>query len=120
MTPFQWIAITFIICAACYELVNIRQQRAVRLLALFRGIIWFAAALAILFPNQVGRLATMVGIGRGADVILYSFVLIFMATTFYFYSRYLRLQRQITDVVRYLAIQEAARGGDEPTLEEQS
>ncbi|EAQ80260.1 DUF2304 domain-containing protein [Blastopirellula marina] len=118
MTPFQWLAITFIIGAACYELVNIRQQRAVRMVGLFRGVIWFAAALAILFPNQIGRLASFVGIGRGADVILYSFVLIFMATTFYFYSRYLRLQRQITDLVRYLAIQEASRGAEEQTLEE--
>lgn len=118
MTPFQWIAISFIICAAGYELVNIRQQRAVRLVGLFRGVIWFAAALAILFPNQIGRLATLIGIGRGADVILYSFVLVFLAITFYFYSRYLRLQRQITDIVRYLAILEATRGAEEPTLEE--
>ncbi|TWT39726.1 DUF2304 domain-containing protein [Blastopirellula retiformator] len=118
MTPFQWIAITFIIGAAGYELVIIRQQRSVRLFGLFRGVIWFAAALAILFPNQIGRLASLVGIGRGADVILYSFVLVFLATTFYFYSRYLRLQRQITDVVRYMAIQEATRGTEEQTLEE--
>ncbi|MFI4876373.1 MAG: DUF2304 domain-containing protein [Blastopirellula sp. JB062] len=118
MTPFQWLAITFILVAACYELANIRQQRAVRMVALFRGVIWFIAALAILFPNQIGRLAILVGIGRGADVILYSFVLVFMATTFYFYSRYLRLQRQITDVVRYLAIQEASRGSDSPSPEE--
>ncbi|MGL4421078.1 MAG: DUF2304 family protein [Gemmataceae bacterium] len=49
----------------------------------------------------------MMGIGRGADAILYGFVLAFLWVSFWQYSQYLRLQRDLTQVVRYVAIQEA-------------
>jgi hypothetical protein len=58
----------------------------------------------------VQQLATAIGIGRGADVVLYLFVLAFLATAFYFYSRTVQLQRQVTQLVRHIAIQEARRG----------
>jgi hypothetical protein len=35
-----------------------------------------------------------------------------LATFFYFYSRCFRLQGQLADVVRHLAIQNARRGGE--------
>jgi hypothetical protein len=42
-------------------------------------------------------------------LVLYLFALAFVVVSFYFYSRYVRLQRQITDLIRYTAIQNARR-----------
>jgi hypothetical protein len=56
-------------------------------------------------------MATAVGIGRGADAVLYLFVFAFLVTAFYFYARQVKLQRQVTELVRHIAIHEARRGG---------
>jgi len=57
------------------------------------------------------QIATAVGIQRGTDLLLYVFVLGFLALTFYVYSRYVKLQRELTEVVRHVAVREARRGG---------
>jgi hypothetical protein len=73
-------------------------------------ILWLPAGLAIYDPDIVQAVATAIGIGRGADVVLYVFVLAFLVTSVIWYAAHARLQRQLTEVVRHLAIQEARRG----------
>jgi hypothetical protein len=70
---------------------------------------WVAAAVAITVPNIVQRVAEVLGIGRGADVVLYLFVLAFLWSSFFFYSRCLRLEREITELTRHIAIRDAGR-----------
>jgi hypothetical protein len=77
-------------------------------------LIWLAAAVAITRPDWVQEAAIWLGIGRGADVVLYLFVLAFLATTFLFYARQLRQQQEITQLVRHLALREARRGDLNP------
>jgi hypothetical protein len=45
-------------------------------------------------------------------VVLYTFALGSLVTSFYFYGRFVRLQRQITELARHLAQQQARRGSD--------
>jgi hypothetical protein len=110
-TPFQWIAVPALLLVLLWELAgwlrrpNWRSQRVLRML------IWLAAALAIADPDLTQRLATAVGITRGADLVFYLFVLLFIVVSFYFYARHVRTQRVLTELVRHLAIQEARRGG---------
>lgn len=107
MNLFQWVALTFIGCSLLLEVVRAVRQKRMNWAKSFRISIWLAAAISVLNPGLVTRMAHSIGIGRGADVLIYVVTLTFIATTFYFYSRYLRLQRQITDLTRYLAIHEA-------------
>ncbi len=81
---------------------------------LVRWFVWGAAFAAICNPNMTSSVAQAIGIQRGTDLVLYLFVLAFMGTSFYFYSQNIRLQRQLTDVVRHLAIREAHQ---EPTTQ---
>ena len=53
----------------------------------------------------------LLGIRRGADFVLYGMVLTFFGTSFFFYSRYVKLETQITELVRHLSIMEARQGG---------
>jgi hypothetical protein len=111
MNLFQWLtlpALSAILAAECFALVRKSGGWKPRLL---RCTVWGAAAAAIIDPDLLQTVATRIGIGRGADLVLYLGVLAFVAVSFYFYSRYVRLQRQLTDIVRHLAIQNARRGG---------
>ena len=69
-----------------------------------------AAAIAIARPDLPQLAASTLGINRGADLVMYLLCLSFLVLSFYFYARYVRLQRQVTEVIRHLAIQEARRG----------
>ena len=70
-------------------------------------MIWITAGLAIYQPELLTQLAKMLGIQRGADLVLYMAVLFFVAIWVFLYSCYLRQQEQITLIVRRLAIQTA-------------
>ncbi|QDU75699.1 hypothetical protein Pan97_27340 [Bremerella volcania] len=107
MNLFQWVAIIFIGCSLLVEVVRAIGHKRLSWAKSFRITIWLVAAISILNPTIVTRVAQTIGIGRGADILIYVVTLTFIATTFYFYSRYTRLQRQITDLARYLAIHEA-------------
>jgi hypothetical protein len=76
---------------------------------LVRWLVWAAAFTAIANPQITSEVANAIGINRGTDLVLYVFVLAFMGTSFYFYSQHTRLHRQLTDVVRHIAIREAQK-----------
>lgn len=107
MNLFQWVALTFIGCSLLIEVFRAVRSRRLSWTKSFRISIWLGAAISVMNPGLVTQVAHTIGIGRGADVLIYVVTLTFIATTFYFYSRYTRLQRQITDLTRYLAIHEA-------------
>jgi hypothetical protein len=109
MTLFQWLAISVLILLLAAEVIRFARRPTARLFWGFRCVVWLAAALAIARPDLVQAVASAIGIGRGADVVLYVFVLVFPAVSFYLYSRCVRLQRQVTELVRHLAIAEARR-----------
>src|SRR5262245_22348950 len=109
MTAFQWIAIPLLLLVFLIEVINL-LRRGQRWQRLFRCLVWAAAAAAIAWPELPQTLATAVGIGRAADLVFYLFVLAFLIVSFAFYARYVRLQRQLTEVVRHIAIQEARKG----------
>ncbi len=110
MNLFQLLTLSVLGAALVAELIGLVRKPAGRRLRLVRSAVWLSAAGAIVYPALLQTFANQIGIGRGADLVLYLFVLAFLGVTFYFYSRYLRLQGQLTDVVRHLAIQNARRG----------
>jgi hypothetical protein len=110
-TPFQWIAVPALTLVLLWELAGWLRTPSWRSQRVLRMLIWLSAALAIADPDLTQRLATAVGITRGADLVFYLFVLLFIVVSFYFYARHIRTQRLLTELVRHLAIQEARRGG---------
>ncbi|QEL13248.1 DUF2304 domain-containing protein [Limnoglobus roseus] len=112
MSVFQMVAGTVLGLLVLRELLaSFRRGRWIRLLRL---AVWLAAAVAILDPLLIQRVADLLGIGRGADVVLYLFVLAFLWVSFFLYSCHLRVQRQVTQLARHIAIQEARRGHESP------
>jgi hypothetical protein len=112
MIAFQWASLTVLGLCILSDLRRFWRGSTARGLLAARLVVWSIAAAAIARPDLTSIVATSMGIGRGTDLVLYLFVLAFIATTFYFYSRYQRLQRQITELVRQQAIREAQFGED--------
>jgi small membrane protein len=113
MNFFQALILPVLGAALGVELVGLVRKPAGRRLRLLRAAVWAVAAVAIANPEVPQVVANRIGIGRGADLVLYLFVLAFLGLSFYYYSRYFRLQGQLTEVVRHLAIQDARRGRGE-------
>ena len=112
MNLFQWITLPIVGLLLAADLRGIVFKRPYfRRDRIVRCGIWLAAGVAIYDPGITAVAANAIGIQRGADLVLYVLVLTFIATAFFFYSRQIQLERRITRIVRYIAIQEAKREG---------
>jgi len=83
--------------------------------ALAGMLVWLAAAVAILQPELTTGVARRLGIGRGADLLLYVLAILFLLACFYLYNRLQRLESAITGMVRHAAIQEALQRWPAPS-----
>jgi hypothetical protein len=110
MNTFQWVTIPVLSVLLVREFIGFIRQSTSRITRLVRCIVWAGAITAIANPAIPQIIAESVGITRGADLVFYLFVLAFLGTSFTYYANHVRLQRQVTDLVRHLAILEAQRG----------
>ena len=61
-------------------------------------------ALAIVFPDITSNLANTVGVGRGADLVTYLLEIASLFVLTHYYTKFVELQNQLTQVTRELAI----------------
>jgi len=113
MKPVQLLLIMGSAAVLLVYLGYFRSKLLDRLLGLsLLGVAWFA----ILLPDYTTRLANLLGVGRGADLIFYLFGL-FTLFVFVILSTHLRtLSRQITTLVRHQAIRDALVPVEAPRL----
>lgn len=76
--------------------------------------VWLAAGVAILWPAVTSRVAGALGIGRGADLVFYTAVVIMLIGFWMVYIRLRRVRRDITLLVRHLALEEAEKQAAHP------
>jgi hypothetical protein len=76
-------------------------SRFVRVVVL---LVIVAGAYLVWAPEQATVLAGWVGVGRGADLILYLWVVITLALIVFLYLKTLRLSRKLTLLTRHLAL----------------
>ena len=103
----QWILVIALIFVGFYLLKARRSanQQAVR--RLFIVVALVAGLLAVLFPHYTNVLAGLVGVGRGADLLLYAFVVLGLFYAVYQYRRQLWQEKVNTDLARALTLTQA-------------
>jgi hypothetical protein len=106
---FQWVVVAFCTVQLCVSVIRFRRTRNVVSLAFAAG--WTAAIVLLLNPTIATQLALSLGIGRGADFVLYTLSFIFLWAHYQHYLRYKRIEESITQLVRELAILQASTGG---------
>ena len=70
-----------------------------------------AAAASVLFPGILTWVAQRVGVGRGADLLLYVLAVSFMLVSVILFRRLAELERRYIMLARAIAIQDAGTGG---------
>lgn len=113
MILFQWVVIPVLAVLCLAEAARLLGGRGSRLAVGLRLAVWVLAIAAVGDPALLTRLANLLGVQRGADLVLYVLAFAFVAATFYLYGRYTQLQRQLTLVVRHLAIGQARQAAGE-------
>lgn len=74
--------------------------------AAFWILFWIAAGVIVIEPNATFYVAHLVGVGRGADVVVYVALVIIFFILFQFILKLTRLERNLTKVVRELALRQ--------------
>ena len=71
--------------------------------------------VSILVPDVWNRIAGLVGVGRGTDMVLYALVVAFLSFTVTTYLRFREFELRYTRLARRQALDEAARNGGPPS-----
>ena len=100
------IVVVVVVAARLFRSRGARSQALRRI-----GLLLFAAGavVSILFPNLWNRLASIAGVGRGPDMVLYALVVAFLSFTVTTYLRFRELETRYTRLARRLALDEAQR-----------
>jgi hypothetical protein len=64
----------------------------------------FAFVLSVMFPNQITRIASFFGFGRGADFVFYNFVIFSIGTFGLLYKKIVLLERRLVELNRQASI----------------
>ena len=66
-----------------------------------------AAGAAVMFPDITQDVANLVGVGRGADLVTYVSIVAIMFVLIHYYTKFVELQRKLTEMTREVAIMRA-------------
>lgn len=103
----QWILAIALVLVGLYLLKARKSasQQAIRRLFIIAALA--AGFVAVLFPNYTTIFASYLGIGRGADLLLYAFVVFALFYVVHQYRRQLWQEKVTTDLSRALALAQA-------------
>lgn len=83
------------------------RHQAVRRLLLVGFVL--LAAVAIIFPPLLTQVALFLGVGRGADLLLYVLTVVFLGYVASSYRRMRHMEQQVTTLARELSVRNAVQ-----------
>lgn len=104
MTTIQLLLVIFILFAISRVILRLREKVLSTQAAFFWLVIWLGAFAMILLPATTTQIASLFGVGRGVDVILYLALALMFYLIFRGYVMIEDLRHDITAIVRQLAI----------------
>jgi len=104
MNGIKILLITGVVFIAVYFFVRLRNSLFDLILLL---LLVCAAVAFILFPEITNQLARNLGVGRGADLVFYTSIIIFWYVILKLYARLRKLEQIITTIVRKKALEQA-------------
>ncbi len=100
--------ILLLIIAAIFAVVFIRfrNKELTRVQFLFWLLVWILAGLLVIDPGIPQGIADRIGVGRGVDLVMYGALLFLFYCTFRLFLHLERIERDITKIVRHIALSE--------------
>ena len=118
MTPIQ-IILLIIIGTVVAKTAQKYAKRAITVREFFLwAAFWLFGAVLVVFPNATQTVANFVGIGRGVDLLIYGALIILFVTVFFALVRVERLERDVTYIVRHLALKKKVQPQPTPPKNE--
>jgi len=77
---------------------------------LFWLSIWIVAIVAIFYPEETTRIARMLGIGRGVDIIVYLSIAILFYLVFRLNVYLEDIRTQISQLIREVSLKQVKKG----------
>ena len=76
------------------------------MLLFFWLLFWLAVGFVAILPQTADMVARVVGVGRGADLVIYASLLVLFYLIFRVYMKIEQVEREVTGLVRKLALDE--------------
>lgn len=100
----QFFLLLFLLFAVSRVLLQLRQRNLTVGNFLFWGGVFIAAMIGVLEPELTSQVAKVLGIGRGADVVVYFSIVILFYLIFRITIAIEELRSEITYLIRELAL----------------
>jgi len=105
MHPIQWIILAFAVVAEVGALAGLRRGRLSPKALVFWTLVWILVGVVTIWPDVTYSVARLVGITRGADLVIYLGLLVTFLLLFRNAVRMEKIERDIAALVRILALQ---------------
>lgn len=106
MSIIQVIIILFALFAISRTVRQFRVGALTLLWLMVWILLWFAVGVVSLMPQTTDVIATKLGVGRGVDVVIYISLIALFYLVFRLFTKIEDVEREITTLVRKLAIEE--------------
>lgn len=106
MKPIQFLFLAFVVFAMVKVVLKYRDGQISKIQLLFWIVVWCGAAFIINIPAATTFIASLLGIGRGVDLIIY---VSFLAVFYLIFRVHLvlnRIEQEITQIVRSMALEQ--------------
>jgi len=94
----------FVVFAVSRVVLRFRERKLSFIAANSWLLLWIAVETIIWKPDVTTSVAKVLGIGRGADLLIYGSLLILFYSVFRIYVKLEDIERQITTLVRKIAL----------------
>jgi len=104
MEVIQVLIVVFALFALSRAFLRFKDNKLTKNEFIFWALIWVFAIVISFIPNTLGAVSKWLGIGRGADLIIYVSIIIIFYLVFRLYVKLESAEKEITSVVRKIAI----------------
>lgn len=114
---FQFLLIAIIIVVAVLAVRSLPGEKSLAIKRILAMLFVLAAIASILFPQLLSAVANFFGVGRGADLLLYLFVIAGLVFAVMTVRAKARSDARVTELARAVALMEARLTEQEPSKE---
>lgn len=110
LLPVQMLLLVFILFAISRAVMQFRGG-TIRFGALsFWILVWALALVAIFYPEETTRLARVLGIGRGVDIVIYASIAVLFYLVFRLHVYVENLRTEISRLIREVSLGNLKKG----------
>mgnify|MGYP001612476325 FL=1 len=110
MSMIQVLIIVFALFAITRTILQFKRGAVTRTWLLFWILFWLVAGIVAALPQTADAVARIVGVGRGADVVIYASLIAIFYLIFRLYVKIEQVESEITRLVRKLSLDDLEDG----------